>query len=413
MPPPATSSFDVARTRQDFPVLQQRTATGKPLIYLDNAASSQRPLSVIERMRAYASNEHANIHRGVHYLSQEATAAYEEARVQIAEFIGAGQARECIFVRGATEGINLVAHSWGLAHLKPGDRILLTAMEHHANIVPWQLIAERTDAHIDVVPFDHSGQIDREAFTALLKPQTRLVGLVHASNALGTINPAAELIAEAHAAGALVMLDGAQSTPHLPIDVAALDADFFVFSGHKVCGPTGIGLLYGKASLLEDLPPYQGGGDMIDRVRFTGTTYRGLPERFEAGTPNIEGALGLAAAIQYIKALGPQTIEAYEAELLAYATTEIQQIDRLTLYGTAERKVPVLSFTVDGIHPSDLGTMLDLDGVAVRTGHHCCMPLWESLGLEGSTRASLAFYNTREDIDTFMASLRKAIQMLG
>lgn len=406
-----TTGFDVERVRRDFPILQRRVHS-KPLVYLDNAASSQRPQVVIDRLTRYASEEHANIHRGVHSLSQQATSAYEQAREVVAAFLNAPDSRQCLFTRGTTEAINLVASAWGSANIRAGDEIVLTQMEHHANIVPWQLLAERTGARIVVTPVTGSGDIDLEAYASQLSERTKLVAFVQVSNALGTINPVAEMTQLARKVGATVLLDGAQSTPHLPVDVQALDCDFFMFSGHKVGGPTGIGVLYGKAATLSAMQPYQGGGDMIERVSFSGTTYRGLPERFEAGTPNIEGAIALATALEYLSGLDRQAAEAHERDLLANATEQIQGIDGVRLYGVSNNKVSVLSFLVDGAHPSDLGIMLDLDGIAVRTGHHCCMPLWEHYGITGTTRASFAYYNTHAEVDALIASLRKCLRLL-
>ncbi len=392
--------------RQDFPVLG-REVNGKPLIYFDNAASSQKPLAVIERIERYYAGEHANIHRGVHFLSQEATGAYEAARETVARYFNAGEARECVFTRGATEAINLVASSWGGANLQAGDEVLLTVMEHHANIVPWQLLEARLGIKLVVAPVSEAGELIVEEWEKLLGPRTKLAAFCHASNSLGTINPAKELIAKAHAQGVPVLLDGAQSSAHLKIDVRDLDCDWFVASGHKIFGPTGIGVLYGKADLLGAMPPYQGGGDMIERVSFAGTTFRGLPERFEAGTPHIAGAIGLAAAFDYLESIGHDAIATQEQDLLKYATAQLEQIEGLTIYGRAADKVSLVSFNIAGIHPNDIGTMLDADGIAVRTGHHCTMPLWERYGLTGTARASFAFYNTREEIDAFVASLTK------
>ncbi|MBC2594496.1 cysteine desulfurase [Ruficoccus amylovorans] len=397
---------DVAAWRKDFPILA-REVNGKPLVYLDNAASAQKPLAVIERIERYYSQEHANIHRGVHFLSQEATGAYEAARETVARYFNAAEARECIFTRGATEAINLVASTWGEANLHTGDEILLTVMEHHANIVPWQLLESRLGVKLVVAPVSDAGELLIDEWEKLIGPRTKLVALCHASNSLGTINPAKELIAKAHAHGIPVLLDGAQSSAHLKIDVRDLDCDWFVCSGHKLFGPTGIGVLYGKAELLGAMPPYQGGGDMIERVSFSGTTFRGLPELFEAGTPNIAGAIGLAAALDYVESIGHPAIAAQEADLLAYATAQLEQIEGLTIYGRAARKVALISFNIAGIHPNDIGTMLDSDGIAVRTGHHCTMPLWERFGLTGTARASFAFYNTRQEIDALVASLNK------
>ncbi|GHC12697.1 cysteine desulfurase [Cerasicoccus arenae] len=406
------SQWDVAQVRAEFPILGQ-TVNGHPLVYLDNAATSQKPRAVIERLDRYYRTENANIHRGVHALSQEATAAYEAARESVARFIGAPEARSCIFTRNATEAINLVAATWGREHIGAGDEILVSEMEHHANIVPWQMLAEQVGATVTVIPINDRGELDLDALPALLTSRTKLLALCHVSNSLGTINPVEQIIPLAKAKGITVLIDGAQSTAHFPVNVATLGCDFFVFSGHKVCGPTGIGVLWGKPDLLNAMPPYQGGGDMIDRVSFAGTTFRQIPERFEAGTPHIAGAIGLGAAAEYLMGLDQQALAAYEHELLTYATEQLQAIDGLQIYGEAAHKVSVISFTLAGIHPNDIGTMLDVDGIAIRTGHHCTMPLWARFGLEGSTRASFAFYNTLAEVDALTASLRKVQKLLG
>lgn len=403
--------FAIDVVRQDFPILAS-TVNGKPLVYLDNAATSQKPNTVIERINRYYREENANIHRGVHLLSQVATAAYEDAREKVASYINAQDSCECIFTRGTTEAINLVAQSWGAQNLKAGDEILLTQMEHHANIVPWQLLREKLGIVIKVAPILDNGELDCEALKSLIGDKTRLLALCHISNALGTINPARELIEYAHARGVPVLLDGAQSAAHLKVDMQELNCDFFTFSGHKVCGPTGIGVLYGKKALMEAMPPYQGGGDMIDRVTFEKTTFRGLPERFEAGTPNIAGAIGLATALDYVASMGHDALVEQEQALLAYATESLTALPGVHIYGTAPEKVAILSFTIDGIHPNDVGEILDADGVAVRTGHHCTMPLWQHFGLEGTIRASFAFYNTREEVDILVAALEKARKLL-
>ena len=402
--------LNVQRVREDFPVLS-REVGGKPLIYLDNAASAQKPRQVIERLNHYYALEHANIHRGVHMLSQEATAAYETARARVAKFIHAAEPRECIFTRGTTEAINLVASSWGGANLQAGDEVLITQMEHHANIVPWQMLEQSRGIKLVVAPIDERGQLILEEWEKLLSGRTKLVAFCHASNALGTVNPAKVMIEKAHARGIPVLLDGAQSSAHFRINVQELDCDWFALSGHKVFGPTGIGVLYGKADLLNAMPPYQGGGDMIEKVSFAGTTFRNIPERFEAGTPHIAGAIGLAAAMEYIDSIGHTPLEAQERDLLHYATDCMSEIEGLKIYGEADEKVAVISFDIPGIHPNDIGTMLDADGIAVRTGHHCTMPLWERFGLTGTTRASFAFYNTRAEIDAFIESLKKIKRM--
>jgi cysteine desulfurase / selenocysteine lyase len=384
------------------------------LVYLDNAATSQKPRQVLETLDHYYRHLNGNIHRGVHYLSRVATDAYDQAREKVARFIRAPSARDVIFVRGATEGINLVAHGLARCLLREGDEILLTRMEHHANIVPWQQAASQTGAKIVVADVTPNGEIDLEDYARKLGPRTRVVAFVHASNALGTINPAAEMIRMAHEVGAVVLLDGCQSVPHFRVDVAALDCDFFVFSGHKVCGPTGIGVLYGKSAWLERLPVYQTGGDMIDRVSFEdGTTFREAPEKFEAGTPDIAGAIGLGAALDYLTDLGPAVLEENEQLLLDHVTPQLLQIPGVKLYGNVAHKVPVLSFTMDGIHPHDIGTILDTDGIAVRAGHHCAQPLMRHYGIPGTARASFAFYNTTDEADVLVASLRKIGKMFA
>jgi cysteine desulfurase/selenocysteine lyase len=398
--------FDAERIRGDFPILHQ-TVHGRPLVYLDNAATSQKPRAVLEALDHYYHCDNANIHRGVHTLSERATAAYEGARDKVRHFINAGDRREIVFLRGATEAVNLVAQSYARPRLKPGDEILITEMEHHSNIVPWQLVCQQTGAVLKVVPIDESGELKLDEFHRLLSERTRLLGLVHISNALGTINPVAEMIAAAHAKGAVVLLDGAQAVPHTAVDVRALDCDFYVFSGHKLYGPTGIGALYGKAALLEAMPPWQGGGDMIRSVSFTKTEYNALPYKFEAGTPHIAGGIGLGAAIDYVSAIGLDAIAAWERELLDYATGRAGEIQGLRLIGTARRKAGILSFVLDGVHPHDVGTILDHEGVAIRTGHHCAMPVMEHFRIPATARASLALYNTRDDIDRLIAAVRK------
>ena len=404
---------DIHRLRADFPILGMKV-NERPLVYLDNAATSQKPKQVLDVLDRYYREQNGNIHRGVHYLSQVATDAYDRAREKVAHFIGAPSPRDIVFVRGATEGINLVAHGLAKIWLKAGDEILLTRMEHHANIVPWQQAAEVSGARIVVADVTASGEIDMQDFARKLGPRTKVVSFVHASNALGTINPAAEMIRLAHEAGAVVLLDGCQSAPHFRVDVAALDCDFFVFSGHKVCGPTGIGVLYGKREWLEKLPVYQTGGDMIGRVSFEqGTTFREPPEKFEAGTPDIAGAIGLGAAVDYLEELGPSRIEQAERDLLDYATPRLKEIPGLKLYGDVSAKVPVLSFTMEGVHPHDIGTILDTEGIAVRAGHHCAQPLMKHYGIPGTARASFAFYNTREEADALVASLHKIAKMFA
>lgn len=403
------STFDVHRIRQDFPLLARRER-GRVLAYLDSAASSQKPACVIESIRRYYSEQHANIHRGVYRLSEEATAAYEAARVSVARFLHAPDARGVIFVRGATEAINLVADSWGRTHLRPGDEILLTAMEHHANIVPWQVAAERSGAKIVVCPVTPRGELDFDAFVRLLTPRTRMAAFTHVSNALGTVNPVSEMIRRAKAVGATVLVDACQSASHFEVDVAALGCDFLCFSGHKVCGPTGIGVLWGRPELLDAMPPYQLGGDMIQKVDFEGTTYRPAPERFEAGTPHISGAIALAVALDYVAALRPEA-HRHEQRLLELATERLRSIPGLRLIGEAAEKVAVLSFVMEGAHHHDVGMLLDADAVAVRVGHHCCMPLMKVLGVPGTVRASFAFYNTEEEVVRLADSLARVRAM--
>jgi cysteine desulfurase/selenocysteine lyase len=406
-------SLDIPRVRSDFPILDTKV-NGHTLVYLDNAATSQKPRAVIDALDDYYTRRNGNIHRGVHYLSQVATDAYDSARDTVARFIGASSPREVVFVRGATEGINMVAQGLAQNWLRPGDEILLTRMEHHANIVPWQVAAQRTGTRIVVAEVTPDGSLDLEDFYRKLTPKTRVVGLVHASNALGTINPVGEIIRSAHRAGAVVLLDGCQSTPHFRIDVAALDCDFFVFSGHKLCGPTGIGVLYGKLAWLERLPPYQTGGDMISKVSFErGTTFQEPPQKFEAGTPDIAGAIGLAAAIDYLERLGLSRIESVEQSVLKYATEGMSEIPGLKVYGDVADKVPVVSFTIEGVHPHDIGTILDTEGIAVRAGHHCAQPLMNFYGIPGTARASFAFYNTTDEADVLIASLRKIGKMFA
>jgi len=385
---------------------------GRPLTYLDNAATSQKPLAVIKALERYYSEQNANVHRGVHLLSEEATTAYEAARASVAKFLGLKDTRGCVFVRGATEGINLVAECWGRSNLKAGDEILLTQLEHHANIVPWQVIAERTGAKVVVTPVTPRGEIDLVAFKGLLSVRTKLVAFAHVSNALGTVNPAAEMTRLAKAVGAVVLIDGCQSAAHFKVDVPALGCDFFAFSGHKTFGPTGIGVLWGRPELLDAMPPYQFGGDMISKVDFAGTTFRAAPERFEAGTPDISGAIGLGVALEYFMPI-QTAAHAHEQTLLAAATERLKAIKGLTIVGEAPEKVAVISFNIEGGHPHDIGTLLDADGIAIRTGHHCCMPLMKHYGLSGTARASFAFYNTLEEVDRLAVSLEKARKMMA
>jgi len=405
-------AFDVAAIRRDFPVLA-RTVHGYPLSYLDNAASSQRPRAVIDAMSSYYENSHANVHRGVHTLSQEATDLFEGAREKVRRFINARSSKEIVFVRGTTEAINLVAQSYGRPRFGPGDEILVSWLEHHANIVPWQMLCEQTGATLKVAPITRTGEVDFAAFTALLSPRTKLVALAHVSNALGTVIPVHRFIGAARAQGVPVLLDGAQAVPHLKVDVQALDCDFYAFSGHKMCGPTGIGVLYGREELLGAMPPWQGGGDMILAVSFGKTVYNGLPWKFEAGTPDIAGAIGLGAAIDYLETLGMERVAAVEHELLLYANQQLAAVPGLRFVGTAPDKAAVVSFTIDRVHPHDLGTILDQEGVAIRTGHHCAMPVMEFFGLPATARASFAFYNTHAEVDRLVDALRTAQEMLG
>ena len=407
-----TADFDVAAIRRDFPVLHQNV-NGKPLVFLDNAASSQRPRAVIDAISRYYERDHANVHRGVHTLSQRATDAYEGARETVRRFINARSTKEIIFTRGTTESVNLVAQSFARPRMMPGDEILISGLEHHANIVPWQLLREQTGAVLKVIPITPTGEVDFVEFEKLISPRTRLLALAHVSNALGTIVPVEKFIAVAKQHGVPVLLDGAQAVPHSVVDVQALDCDFYSFSGHKMCGPTGMGLLYGKEKLLEKMPPWQGGGDMILSVSFDKTTYNQLPWKFEAGTPHISGAIGLGAAIDYLESIGMARIAAYEHELLKYATERLSALPGLRIIGTAPDKAAVVSFTFGGIHPHDIGTILDTEGVAVRTGHHCAMPVMDFFKIPATARASMSFYNTFEEIDRLVAALEQARKVLG
>ncbi len=409
-PPP--KPFNIDRIRSDFPILS-RQVNDRPLIYLDNGATAQKPLSVIKTIEHYYADQNANIHRGVHHLSQAATQAYEDAREVITRWINAPASCQVLFTRGTTDSINLVASSWGRDVLFPGDEVIISTMEHHSNIVPWQMICEERCAKLKVIPMFHNGELDMEAFAALLTDRTRLVSVVHVSNTLGTINPVREIILRAHEAGALVLLDGAQALPHMRVDVQELDCDFYAFSGHKVFGPTGVGILYGRKKWLDAMPPYQGGGEMIEQVTFEKTTYNTLPHKFEAGTPNIVGGIGLAAAIDYVDHLDLSAIRRHEEDLLDYATKGLQEIPGLTLVGTATEKASVISFNLDQQHPLDVGTLLDQQGVAVRTGHHCTQPLMDFYGIPGTVRASFAFYNNRDDVDALVGATRRAANMLG
>src|SRR5579883_150241 len=405
-----SGGFDVKRVREDFPILS-REVHGQPLIYFDNAATTQKPQAVLDVLLHYYTNDNANIHRAVHLLSERATRAYEEARRKVSRFLGAADPREIIFVRGTTEGINLVAQSWGRANLRAGDEIILSTMEHHSNIVPWQMLCEQTGAVLRVVPISDDGEFLLDEYEKLLSDRTRLVSVVHVSNSLGTITPVRRIIELADARGALVLLDGAQAAPHLPIDVQELDCDFFVMSGHKVYGPTGIGALYGKAHLLERMPPYQGGGDMIKSVTFAKTTYADLPNKFEAGTPHIAGAIGLGAAFDYVESIGRERIALHEEMLLRYATEQMSELRGVRIIGNAPHKAAVISFVVEDppIAALDIGTKLDLEGIAVRTGHHCCQPVMDRFGIPGTTRLSFGLYNTTAEIDVFLDALRGLI----
>jgi cysteine desulfurase/selenocysteine lyase len=404
--------FDVWRVREDFPILKQKIH-GKPLVYLDNAATSQKPQRVIDAVRQFYAEDCSNIHRGVHALSERSTETYEQARVRIQRFINAASEREIVFVRGTTEAINLVARSYGGSHIRAGDEIVISAMEHHSNIVPWQLICEERGAHLRVIPINDNGELLLGEYEKLLNARTRLVAVTQVSNSLGTVNPVRHLIETAHSRGIPVLIDGAQAIQHMQVDVQQLDCDFFAFSGHKVYGPTGIGVLYGKAKWLEALPPYQGGGDMISSVTFEKTTYNKLPHKFEAGTPDIAGAIGLGAAIDYVNEVGLEAIAAYEHELLRYATEAVLEVPGVRIIGTAREKTSVLSFIMDGAHPHDIGTIVDQDGVAIRTGHHCAQPVMDRFGVPATARASLAFYNTREEIDTLVAALHKVRRLFS
>jgi cysteine desulfurase/selenocysteine lyase len=404
--------YDVARVRSEFPILA-REVNGKPLVYLDSAASSQQPLAVLRAVELYETTLHANVHRGVHTLSQAATDAFENAREIVRRFLNARSTREIVFVRGTTEAINLVANSWGRSHVGPGDEILITYLEHHANIVPWQMLCAATGARLRAVPVRPNGEIDFEEFRRLLSAHTRLVAVAHVSNALGTILPVHEIVQLAHARGVPVLLDGAQAVPHQTVDVQAIDCDFYAFSGHKVYAPTGIGVLYARESLLATMPPWQGGGDMILSVSIESSTYNELPWRFEAGTPNISGAVGLGAALEYVQSLGRSAIAAHEHSLLELASARLLALPRLKLIGTAGAKAAVVSFTMDGVHPHDIGTILDSEGIAIRTGHHCAMPIMESFGLAATARASFGCYNNAEDIDRLVEGLQKVRKLFG
>ena len=406
------TAWDVERIRGDFPVLRQ-DVNGKPLVYLDNAASSQVPQIVIDRGSIYLEHEHSNIHRGVHYLSQKATTAYEGAREKVKRFINARDAKECIFVRGTTEGINLVMHGYGRKFISTGDEIIISAMEHHANIVPWQMLCEEKGAILRVIPMNDAGELLIDEYEALLNEKTKLLAVTHVSNALGTINPVKQMIEQAHKYGVPVLIDGAQSAPHMPVDVQDLDCDFYAFSGHKIFAPTGSGILYGKSSLLERMNPFQGGGDMIKTVTFEKTTYADLPNKFEAGTPAIASQIGLGVAIDYLNGIGREAAAAHEAELLRYATERLRAIEGVRIIGTARNKASVLSFVIDDIHPHDIGTILDQEGIAVRAGHHCAQPVMQRFNVPATARASFAFYNTKEEVEALARTVEKVIEIFS
>ena len=414
--PPARESFtpvfDVRRIREDFPILKEKVH-GKPLVYLDNGATSQKPAQVIEAMLRFYTHDCSNVHRGVHLLSERATEAYEGARVKIQQFLNAPDWREIVFVRGTTEGINLVAQSYGRQNVKAGDEILITAMEHHSNIVPWQMLCEEKGALLRVAPINDRGELILEEFEKLLSGRTRLVAVTHVSNALGSINPVRQIIQRAHAMGVPVLVDGAQAVPHMQVDVQELGCDFYAISGHKVFGPTGIGALYAKAELLDSMPPYQGGGDMISSVTFEKTIYNVIPYKFEAGTPNIADGVGLGAALDYVKQIGLANITSYERALLSYATEAISQIPGVRIIGTAAEKAGVISFILEGVHAHDVGTVLDREGIAVRTGHHCAQPVMDRFGVPATVRASLAFYNTKQEINALAAGIQRVKALFG
>ena len=407
---PRASAYDVESIRRDFPILSLQVY-GKPLVYLDNAASAQKPASVIEAEREVYERCYANIHRGVHYLSVHATDAYDASREKARALLNAAETHEIVFVRGTTEAVNLVAQTWGRANVRAGDEILITALEHHSNIVPWQMLCEEKGARLAVAPILDSGEVDIDALARLLTPRTRMVSIAHLSNALGTVLPVVRITELAHAAGALVFVDGAQAVPRMPVDVRALGVDFYAFSSHKIYGPTGVGVLYGRADVLDAMPPYQGGGDMIRSVTFEKTTYNSLPYKFEAGTPNIAGGIAFGAALDYVTRVGLSRIEAHEHDLLAYATESLSAIPELRIVGTAREKAGVLSFVLDGVHPHDIGTVLDREGIAVRTGHHCAQPVMDRFGLPATARASFGLYNTREEVDALAGGIRTVLRM--
>ena len=410
--PAAQPDFDVYRVRADFPILG-RKIQGKPLVYLDNAATTQKPQAVIDAIIRYYTAENSNIHRGVHTLSEQATESYEHSRGVAQRFLNAADPSEIVFVRGTTEGINLVAQTWGRTHIGPGDEILISAMEHHSNIVPWQILCEQQGANLRVAPVNDAGELLFDEFHKLLGPKTKLVAMAHVSNALGTVNPIRKIVEAARRWNARVLVDGAQAAPHLTLDVRALDCDFYVFSGHKVYAPTGIGVLYGKAELLEAMPPYQGGGDMISSVTFEKTLYNRLPHKFEAGTPHVSGAIGLGAALEYVNSIGIGRIARHEQQVLAYGTKRLLEIPGLRLIGTAKEKEGILSFVLEGVHPHDVGTVLDQEGIAIRTGHHCAQPLMQRFGVPATARASLALYNTTEEMDVLAAGVYKVREVFA
>ena len=407
---PAT--FDVERVREEFPILRE-LVHGRRLVYLDNANTTQKPAAVLEALDRYYRRDNANIHRATHLLSERATQAYEGARADLQRFINAASTREIVLTRGCTEAINLVAHSWGRANLRPGDEVLVSWMEHHSNIVPWQLICEQTGATLRAVPITDAGELDLDAFDRMLTDRTRMVALVHVSNALGTVNPIESLVAKAKAAGAVTLVDGAQAVPHLPVDVRAIGCDFYAFSSHKLYGPTGSGVLYGREALLDAMPPYQGGGDMIASVTFEKTEYNELPYKFEAGTPNIAGVVGFGAAVRWLSAFDRQAVQAHEDALLEYAEARLAEVAGVRRLGTASRRSSVLSFVLEGVHPHDVGTILDAEGIAVRTGQHCAQPVMDRFGVPATVRASIGIYNTREDIDAFVQGLQKVREVFG
>lgn len=408
--PTPTPGFDVERIRRDFPILQ-REVHGRPLVYLDNAASAHKPQSVIDAVSRFDSYGYSNVHRGVHYLSETATTAFEAGREKVRQFLNAAETREIIFVRGTTEAINLVAHSYGGSALNFGDEVLITALEHHANIVPWQMICQQRGATLRVVPINDDGELMIDKLEQRIGPRTRIVGIVHVSNALGTVNPIRRIVEIAHSRGVPVLVDGAQAVPHMKVDVQDLDCDFYAFSSHKLYGPTGLGVLYGKASLLEKMPPYQGGGEMIASVTFEKTFYKGIPHKFEAGTPHISGVIGLGAAIDYLAGIDMDAAAAHEHELLEYATARLKEIPQIRLIGTARQKTGVISFLVDGVHAHDVGTILDRSGIAVRVGHHCAQPVMQRFQVPATARASFAFYNTRAEVDALVAGIDRVIEV--